>query len=195
MGLMLWALLLGLFLGSGFTTVPPNSIGYGRLFGEVYWRDLQPGLHYLAPRPFVKVDKWPVREVKSILIVGAYAANAEIINLAHSLGDRYIMANLSFVLSYELKKRIDAPNDRILVSEVMPNANDTSMQVVRNFHRALAAGEDRQQAALIAKGGNPGHRLRVAPEKFQWANACCGVPAVSRKQVRICNPPKVRHYC
>ena len=67
MGLMLWALLLVLFLGSGFTTVPPGAVGYGRLFGKVYWRDLQPGLHYLAPWPFVQVDKWPVREVKSIL--------------------------------------------------------------------------------------------------------------------------------
>ncbi|MCE2447731.1 MAG: SO_0444 family Cu/Zn efflux transporter [Candidatus Latescibacteria bacterium] len=67
MGLMLWALALVLFLGSGFTTVPPGYVGYGRLFGEVYWRDLSPGLHYLAPRPLVQVDKWPVREVKSIL--------------------------------------------------------------------------------------------------------------------------------
>ena len=67
LGRMLWALALVLFLGSGFTTVPPGSVGYGRLFGEVWWRDLPPGLHYLAPRPFVKVDKWPVREVKSIM--------------------------------------------------------------------------------------------------------------------------------
>ena len=37
------------------------------MFGEVYWRDLPPGLHYLAPRPLVQVDKWPVREVKSIM--------------------------------------------------------------------------------------------------------------------------------
>ena len=67
MGKMLWVLLLVLFLASGFTTIPPNSVGYGRLLGEVYWRDIQPGLSYLAPWPFVKVDKWPVREVKSIL--------------------------------------------------------------------------------------------------------------------------------
>ena len=67
LGLMLWALALILFLGSGFTTVPPGSVGYGRLLGKVHWRDLQPGLHYLAPRPFVQVDKWPVREVKSIM--------------------------------------------------------------------------------------------------------------------------------
>lgn len=92
-------------------------------------------------------------DLEAIMIVGAYASNAEIINLAHSLGYRYIMANLSFVLSYELKKRIDAPNDRILVSEVMPDAEDTNMQVVRNFHRAMGAAE-RQQAGNGSYGIN-----------------------------------------
>ncbi len=67
MGMMLYSLVLALFLGSGFTTVPPGHVGYGLLFGKVHWKDLSPGLHYLAPRPFVQVDKWPVREVKSIM--------------------------------------------------------------------------------------------------------------------------------
>ena len=58
---------LALFLGSGFTRVPPGSVGYGLLFGEVRWRDLGPGLHYLAPRPLARIDHWPVREVKSIM--------------------------------------------------------------------------------------------------------------------------------
>ena len=38
-----------------------------------------------------------------------------------------------------MKRDVDDPNDRILVTEVVPAANDTSMQVVRNFHRALKA--------------------------------------------------------
>ncbi len=66
-GIILYAALVALFLASGFTTIPPGSVGYGRLLGQVWWRDLPPGLHYLAPRPFVQVDKWPVREVKSVL--------------------------------------------------------------------------------------------------------------------------------
>lgn len=66
-GATLLALALVLFIGSGFTRVPPGSVGYGLMFGEVRWRDLEPGLHYLAPRPLVRVDHWPVREVKSIM--------------------------------------------------------------------------------------------------------------------------------
>ena len=86
-------------------------------------------------------------DLDAILLVGAHPSNAEIINLAQSLGHEYIMANLSFVLSYELKRDVDDPNDRILVTEVVPAANDTSMQVVRNFHRALKAEQDRQPGA------------------------------------------------
>ena len=72
MGMMLYGLLLVLFLGSGFTVVPPVHVGYGRLFGEVYWKDLQTGLHYLAPRLLTLVDKWAVAEVKSIMSESPY---------------------------------------------------------------------------------------------------------------------------
>ena len=65
-GITVWVALVAVFLLSGFTVVRPGEVGYGRLFGAVVWRDLPPGLHYLAPRPFALVDKWPVREVKSI---------------------------------------------------------------------------------------------------------------------------------
>ena len=97
MGRMLWALALVLFVASGFTTVPPGSVGYGRLLGEVWWRDLQPGLHYLAPRPFVQVDKWPVREVKSIMceapndfVSGDLNLLTLTVNVQYRVGDPYV---------------------------------------------------------------------------------------------------------
>ena len=87
-------------------------------------------------------------DLDAILIVGTYATNSEIINLAHSLGHEYITANLSFVLSYELKNRVDAPTDRILVTEVMPDANDTRRAVVRSLHQALAEKEMINEVSL-----------------------------------------------
>ena len=66
MGMIIWVLAIGAFLATGFATVPPDSVGYGRVAGKVVFRDMQPGLHYVGPRPVVQVDKWPVREVKSI---------------------------------------------------------------------------------------------------------------------------------
>jgi len=50
---------------SGFAIVPPQSVGYSRVFGKVVRRDLPPGLYWLGPPPIVQVDKWPVREIKS----------------------------------------------------------------------------------------------------------------------------------
>ena len=67
LGLTVLALIVAVYLANGFAVVPPGSVGYGRLLGKVYWKDLQPGLHYLAPPPFARIDKWPVREVKSVM--------------------------------------------------------------------------------------------------------------------------------
>lgn len=67
LGRGVWGVALLVFVGSGFVIVPPGSVGYGRLFGEVVWRDKPPGLHYFAPRPFMAADAWPVREVKSLM--------------------------------------------------------------------------------------------------------------------------------
>ena len=71
--------------------------------------------------------------------MGAYAANSEIINLANSLGHKYIIANLSFVLSRELKKRIDTLSDRIVVTEVMPDAQDLNSHIVKQFQQVIRA--------------------------------------------------------
>ena len=54
------------FLSTGITVVGPSSVAYGRVFGKVVWRDVQPGLRYLGPWPFVRIDKWPVRQVRTL---------------------------------------------------------------------------------------------------------------------------------
>ena len=61
------------------------------------------------------------------------------------------MANLSFVRSYEPRKRIDAPSDRILVTEVIPDATDTDTHIVRSYQRALRAecGEEEANGSLF----------------------------------------------
>ena len=72
-----------------------------------------------------------------ILLVGTYTSNADIINMANSLGHDYVMANLSFVLSYELRKRIETPSNKIVVTKVVPDVNDSDSRVVRSFRRSL----------------------------------------------------------
>ncbi len=106
MGLILSGLILLVFLGTGFTTVPPGAVGYGRLFGKIYWRDLQPGLHYLAPWPFVEVDKWPVREVKSIMSGDVHEYVSGDLNLVSLTVNVQYRVQDPFVYHYRV---IDAP--------------------------------------------------------------------------------------
>ena len=97
LGITLWVALIVAFLATGFTAVPPEAVGYGRLFGAVVWRDLRPGLHYLAPRPLVRVDHWPVREVKSVTndvpyeyLSGESNLLALSVNLQYRVRDPYV---------------------------------------------------------------------------------------------------------
>ena len=86
-------------------------------------------------------------DLDAILIVGTYASNSEIINTASALGHDYIMANLSFVLSDELRRRVDAPSDRILVTEVMPDPKQSSSRFVQSFRRDMRARHGEPAAA------------------------------------------------
>ncbi len=65
-GATAWMAAVMAIILSGFMVIRPGKVGHGRLFGKVVWRDLQPGLNYLAPWPLARADKWPVRELKSI---------------------------------------------------------------------------------------------------------------------------------
>ena len=85
------------FLGSGFKVVPPDSVGYARLFGKVVERDLPPGLHYMVPRPFGRIDAWPVKEVKSLTnaqpfeyLAGDLNLLAMTLNVQYRVNDAYV---------------------------------------------------------------------------------------------------------
>lgn len=89
---------------------------------------------YASFFPMMKAD------LDSILLVGTNETNYKIINLARDLGHGNIfMANLSFALPYELEKMINKPKERVLVTEVVPSAEDTSRLIVQNYRRALRA--------------------------------------------------------
>ncbi len=85
-------------------------------------------------------------DLEAILLVGPYAANAEITNLANSLGHDYTLANLSFSLSYELRRRVEAPSDRIFVTEVVPSPNNPDSALAASYRRAVKAYAEPQTA-------------------------------------------------
>ncbi len=76
-------------------------------------------------------------DLDAIMLVGASPSNSEIINLAHSLGRDYVMANLSFTESYDLRKRVDGSGKGILVSNVMIDPNSSEMRISKRFRSAI----------------------------------------------------------
>ncbi|MBU1701111.1 MAG: SO_0444 family Cu/Zn efflux transporter [Candidatus Eisenbacteria bacterium] len=55
--LILGILIYGL---TGFKSVPPDSMGFGRVFNKVTRKNLAPGLHWALPAPFGGIDVWRV---------------------------------------------------------------------------------------------------------------------------------------
>ena len=62
-------LLLIVYAATGLTSVPIGHLGYGKLFGEVRWPALSPGLHYAPPPPFGTIDIRP-HTIQHRLVVG-----------------------------------------------------------------------------------------------------------------------------
>ena len=81
-------------------------------------------------------------DLDAILIIGPYPTNSELINLIHSTGHEYTVANLSFSFSRELKKAIERPDEKILVTEVVPDARNRSRKVVQQFQRVIRANHE-----------------------------------------------------
>ena len=116
-GATVWLSVVAAFLLSGFAVVRPGEVGYGRLFGAVAWRDLPPGLHYLAPWPFARADKWPVREVKSVTsgttgeyLTGDINLMSMSLNVQYRVSDPYVyhyrVANPEQAIGNNIRKEL-----------------------------------------------------------------------------------------
>lgn len=98
-------------------------------------------------------------DLDAVLLAGSNAAIADAINLAGSLGQEYVMANLSVVASHDLFERLDDISERslerILVTEVVPDPEDSNSQVVKRFQSAIEGNEniDRLSEGLLGLRG------------------------------------------
>ena len=84
-----------------------------------------------------------------LMIGGTGEASAEIINLANDLGYDYIMSILSIAQSKKLRPKLKAPSGKILMSEVLPDANDTGRKIVRSYQRAMLARADKKRNGSV----------------------------------------------
>ena len=141
---LLTTVVLAAYLGTGFTKVAPGYVGYGLLFGEVYKKDLPPGLHYLGPWPFVQVDKWSIKEVKTAKVSASY----EFIT-----GDLSLAA-LSMTMQYRVKDpyayyyTIDGPRgviENVVRNNLRTFVSARSLDQLLNVHRATLEQHIRDQ--------------------------------------------------
>ena len=65
-----------------------------------------------------------------------------------------MIANLSFVGSRALRNGVEHPDERILVSEVMPDPNDTTRPLIRRFRDAMMATHGESEDHLIEMTGS-----------------------------------------
>lgn len=86
-------------------------------------------------------------EPEAVVMVGAYAPCAEFIKLARSLKMNPVFVNISFVGSNALAATLGAAGAGVIVSQVVPLPEDTSIPVVGRYQKALA------QAVPDAKPG------------------------------------------
>lgn len=89
-------------------------------------------------------------DLNAILIIGPYSTNSEIINLIESVGHEYVVANLSFSFFRELKKRVDQPDEHVLITDVVPDAKNKNREVVQRFQEAIRANHDPETGSVEA---------------------------------------------
>ncbi|MDE0101349.1 MAG: ABC transporter substrate-binding protein [Bryobacterales bacterium] len=81
-------------------------------------------------------------DLDAVLLAGSVAASANAINLSASFGHNYILAILTFVSSHDLHERLDTARlARILVSEIVPDPADATLEIVRSFRSAISGAE------------------------------------------------------
>ena len=78
-------------------------------------------------------------DLDAVMLATTPSVAAVAINAARSLGHHYTVGLLSFVQAERFRALMDHPTDGILVTRVTPDATDDSLELVRRFHRALAA--------------------------------------------------------
>lgn len=78
-------------------------------------------------------------EPEAVVLVGAYSACAEFIKLSKTKVDRkMIFGNISFVGTESLRDTLGGYGSDVLVSQVVPLPNDTSIPLIREYERAMS---------------------------------------------------------
>jgi ABC-type branched-subunit amino acid transport system substrate-binding protein len=99
---------------------------------------------------------------EAVVIVGAYQPSAEFIRIARDLGLDPVFINISFVGSRALAEALGAAGKGVVVSQVVPLPEDTTIPIVADYRRALAAFDPALEPEFVSLEGYIAGRLTIA---------------------------------
>jgi branched-chain amino acid transport system substrate-binding protein len=98
---------------------------------------------------------------EAVVMVGAYKPCAEFIKLAHRLKLDPVFVNISFVGSNALAKELGEDGKGVVVTQVVPFPQDTSLPLVAQYQEALEAENADAEIGFVSLEGYMAGRLVV----------------------------------
>ena len=90
---------------------------------------------------------------EAVVIIGAYRPVAAFIRWARLLGFDPVFINISFVGSNALANELGKDGDGVIVTQVVPFPGDTSVPIVSDYQRALAASAPESEPGFVSLEG------------------------------------------
>jgi ABC-type branched-subunit amino acid transport system substrate-binding protein len=104
---------------------------------------------------------------EAVVMVGAYKPCAEFIKQARAAGLNAVFVNISFVGSNALAKELGKDGEGVVVTQVVPFPEDTSVPLVAQYQKALKADHPDAEFGFVAlEGYMVGRLVTQALEKL-----------------------------
>jgi branched-chain amino acid transport system substrate-binding protein len=101
-------------------------------------------------------------EPEAVVMVGTYKPSAEFIRISRSLGLDPLFINISFVGSRALADELGADGAGVIVTQVVPLPQDTTIPLVADYHGALRALDPGLEPEFVSLEGYIAGRLVIA---------------------------------
>ncbi len=103
----------------------------------------------------VKMALLGIRKVEpeAVVMIGAYKPVAEFIKLARKLKMDPVFVNISFVGSNALAKELGTDGDGVVITQVVPFPDDTSLPLVAHYQAALKAMNPNAEIGFVSLEG------------------------------------------
>ena len=90
---------------------------------------------------------------EAVILIGAYEPCAEFIKLARRIGVNPLFLNVSFVGSKALARALGEAGDGVIVTQVVPFPEDTSITLVDDYQRALSKFNPAAEPGFVSLEG------------------------------------------